>query len=287
MVGVTLGMEARGYMYCTVRSVPVHYQEFGSGVPLINLHGWPAEHGQMVAMMEPLFADRPGWRRIYVDLPGMGRTLGPDWLTSHDMVLDLVTEFVAIVAGERSVLAGHSYGAQLGRGLLHRDSQQYAAALLLSPGGMSDSSERVGPVVLVEEPGFVDALAAERPFLDLFVVRTTPVLDIVRAQAMPGVLTANYEFLSRIDAGPRFSYLSEVPEPFAGPVLICSGRQEPTSYQRLCALLEVYPRGTCAILDRAGHLLFAEQPELFRTLASEWLDRAEEYLSRGRLNEAQ
>jgi len=33
----------------------VHYEEFGSGVPLINLHGRPAEHGQMVATMEPLF----------------------------------------------------------------------------------------------------------------------------------------------------------------------------------------------------------------------------------------
>jgi hypothetical protein len=67
------------------------------------------------------------------------------------------------------------------------------------------------PVVLVEEPGFVGTLEAERPFLDLFVVRTTPVLEMVRAQAMPGVLSADYEFLSQIDAGPRFSYLSEIP----------------------------------------------------------------------------
>jgi pimeloyl-ACP methyl ester carboxylesterase len=126
-------------MFCTVRSVAVHYEEFGRGVPLINLHGGPAKHGQMVAMMEPLFAERPGWRRTCVDLPGMGRTLGPDWLTSHDLMLDFVAEFVAIVAGERSVLVGHSYGAQLVRGLLQRDSQQYAAALLLSPGGMGDS----------------------------------------------------------------------------------------------------------------------------------------------------
>ncbi len=60
-------------MHITVRSIAVHYQEVGVGVPLINLHGWPAEHGQMLAMMEPLFAQRQNWRRIYVDLPGWAR----------------------------------------------------------------------------------------------------------------------------------------------------------------------------------------------------------------------
>jgi hypothetical protein len=35
-------------------------------------------------------------------------------------------------------------------------------------------------------------------------------------------------------------------------------------------------RGTLAILDRTGHLLFAEQPELLAALAGEWLDRSQE-----------
>ncbi len=266
-------------MYATVGSVSMFYEEFGAGMPLINLHGLPAEHGQMVAMMEPLFATRSGWRRIYVDLPGMGRTQGPEWLTSHDQMLELVAEFIRTVAGGRCVFAGHSYGAQLVRGLLQRDGSAYLAALLLSPGSMQVSEEPMLPVVLVEEPGFVDSLVAERPYLDMIVVRTTPVLQIIRAQAMPGVIAADYDFLSRIGAGPRFSYLAQVPQPFDGPVLICSGRQEPFGYQHICALLDIYPRGTCAILDRTGHFLFAEQPELFHTLAGEWLNRTQEHIN--------
>ena len=61
-------------------------------------------------------------------------------------------------------------------------------------------------------------------------------------------------------------------------MLILSGRQDPGGYQHLSDLLSVYPRGTCAILDRAGHLLFAEQPTLLAALGTEWLDRVEEYL---------
>jgi hypothetical protein len=56
-----------------------------------------------------------------------------------------------------------------------------------------------------------------------------------------------------------------------------SGRQEPGGYLHLCDLLSVYPRGTCAILDRAEHLLFAEQPTLLAALATGWLGRVEEY----------
>src|SRR5688572_32370586 len=98
-------------MTCTVRGVTVHYEDIGRGRPIINLHGWPAEHGQMLQMMEPLFGHRQQWRRVYLDLPGMGRTPGPDWLTTHDHMLDFVAEFIELMTDDSPLLVGHSYGA--------------------------------------------------------------------------------------------------------------------------------------------------------------------------------
>lgn len=265
-------------MYCTVRGAKAYYEEIGRGRPIINVHGWPAEHGQMLQMMEPLFEQRQGWRRIYLDLPGMGRTPGPDWLTTHDQMLDFVAEFTELMTDEAPLLVGHSYGAQLVLGLLQRCPHRYTGALLLSPGGPA-AEEELAPTVFGEDPAFLDALDAERPLLKFFVVRTLPVLEIVRSQALPGVACADYEFLARIDQGPDFTYLEETARPFEGPVLVCSGRQDPAGYRRISALLHRFPRGTLAILDRAGHLLFAEQPNMFRHLASEWLDRAAEHTS--------
>ena len=110
------------------RTSTLHFTEHGIGIPIVNLHGWPAEHGQMMAMMEPLFAHRPGWRRIYVDLPGMGLSPGPDWLVSHDQMLEAVSDFIDAVAGDdRVVLAGHSYGATLARGLMAREGSRVGA----------------------------------------------------------------------------------------------------------------------------------------------------------------
>ena len=46
------------------------------------------------------------------------------------------------------------------------------------------------------------------------------------------------------------------------------------------SVLGNYPRGTFAVLDRAGHNLQIEQETGFNALVNEWLDRVEEKLTR-------
>jgi pimeloyl-ACP methyl ester carboxylesterase len=40
--------------------------------------------------------------------------------------------------------------------------------------------------------------------------------------------------------------------------------------------MDAYPRATVAVLDRAGHTLPWEQPEVLKALVAEWLDRVEQ-----------
>ena len=50
-----------------------------------------------------------GWKRIYLDLPGHGRTPGKDWITNQDGMLDVVLDFIdAVIPGQRFVVAGAS-----------------------------------------------------------------------------------------------------------------------------------------------------------------------------------
>jgi pimeloyl-ACP methyl ester carboxylesterase len=54
------------------------------------------------------------------------------------------------------------------------------------------------------------------------------------------------------------------------------GRQDSTvGYAGQWDLLDEYPRATFAVLDRAGHALPHEQPELLGALLREWLRRVE------------
>ena len=101
-------------MKCEVKDVSIYYEEAGSGRPLIALHGMPLDHRHILNDLEPLFVNRKGWRRIYPDLPGLGKTGPVDWITNQDQVLDIVLEFIDTVAPEeRFVVVGTSYGGYL------------------------------------------------------------------------------------------------------------------------------------------------------------------------------
>jgi pimeloyl-ACP methyl ester carboxylesterase len=59
-----------------------------------------------------------------------------------------------------------------------------------------------------------------------------------------------------------------------------AGRQDSVcGYREAMKIIENYPRGTFAVLDRAGHPLAIEQIGLFQALTNEWLNRVEEYIS--------
>ena len=61
-------------VFCDLGNMRVYYETYGEGVPILMIHGFCPDHRLMQGCMEPIFVGRPGWKRIYFDLPGMGRT---------------------------------------------------------------------------------------------------------------------------------------------------------------------------------------------------------------------
>jgi pimeloyl-ACP methyl ester carboxylesterase len=87
-----------------VGQLVVHYVEHGTGRPVLVLHGAGVDHREAEACFE-LAIDGAGLRRIYPDLPGMGRTIAPQTLRSADGVLDTLLKGVRDVP-EHRVVAG-------------------------------------------------------------------------------------------------------------------------------------------------------------------------------------
>ena len=69
--------------YETDRAI-LSWEEHGEGQPIVFLHGWTMNRQVEIEVYEPIFSQRPGWQRIYPDLPGMGlsvaKTIGKDQL---------------------------------------------------------------------------------------------------------------------------------------------------------------------------------------------------------------
>src|SRR6202161_1365891 len=92
--------------------VVFHYVEHGTGRPVLVLHGASVDHREAEACFEPVFGGVTGLRRIYPDLPGMGRTNAPQTLRSADGVLDTLLNFAdKVTDGSAYLLVGHSAGA--------------------------------------------------------------------------------------------------------------------------------------------------------------------------------
>ncbi len=279
-------------MRCELPNISVYYEELGEGQPLLVLPGWAHDSRFAADVIEPYFTARSGWRRIYPDLPGTGQTAGPDWLTTHDQVLEVLLAFIdAVLPGRRFAVVGGSYGGLLARGLVLRRQARIDGVCFLVP-AMGSRASKPPRQTLVRDPAFVAAMQAIDPqgTVDIAALIAgepvqSPHLVGWYQGALRAAMAANGAFLARLrqanDGALDFSFdADDLAEPFAGPTLILTGRQDAiVGYQDAWRLLELYPRATYAVLDRAGHTLFGNQPAVTDALVSEWLDRVEETVS--------
>jgi pimeloyl-ACP methyl ester carboxylesterase len=267
----------------SVRDIPVHYLDEGEGRPVLMLHGRPADHRLMHHNLEPIFQGRSGWRRLYLNLPGMGQTPGADWIKGQDDVLEVVLGFVdAVIPGQRFAVIGVSYGGYLALGVAHRRTADLDGVLLWTPAVTLEPDERKRPAhqVFQQDAATLASLEADEQFwLQVAVVQTPDTLATFRAAVKPGFGLADKAFLERLEEHDAFSFdATEFAEPVLVPTLILAGRQDSiVGYADAANLLEAFPRATLAVLDRAGHGVAGEQRLLFRALVSDWLDRVEEH----------
>lgn len=275
-------------MLCVLDKITVRYEIRGTGRPLLLLHGASLDHRHMMTDMEPIFAGREGWQRIYVDLPGHGKTVASDSLNTQDQLLDLLLEFIDTIIGKQKfVLAGCSYGGYLAQGIVSSRGSQVSGLFLNVPAIHLDREGRKlpEPIKILEDPQLVreaeqvDPRAGE--VIKSQVVQHRSVLEWWIHNSRPAKETFDEDFLDRIYEPENRDLavpICPLPDPFPAPTLILVGKQDTSvGFEDQWQLINRYPRATFAALDRAGHLLSVHQPLLFRAFVAEWLDRVEEY----------
>src|SRR5512140_2485094 len=149
-------------MKCQLANLSVHYEIMGEGKPLVMISGIPSDHQIIASWMEPIFTSRPGWQRIYFDLPGTGQTPATG-ITTIDQVLDVVCEFIDhILPGQNFVLLGLSVGGYLARGYVHRNPERVNGLCLLVPWLSEHEDEDLpSPTVISRDPDAMRELSAE------------------------------------------------------------------------------------------------------------------------------
>jgi pimeloyl-ACP methyl ester carboxylesterase len=249
--------------------VTVHSVEHGSGRPVLVLHGAGVDHREAEACFEPAFEGVVGLRRIYPDLPGMGRTVAPETLQSADDVLDVLLDFAdEVTGGAGHLLVGHSAGAYYAQAMAARRPAQVAGLALVCP--LLPAVRDIPEHRVVVGSGEI----GDDGFRSYFVIQTPEMLEPYERYVAPAAALVDQAASRRI--GERWTLTPDGAAAYAGPTVVVAGRLDSTvGYAAATDLLDHCPHASLAVLDDAGHALPHEQPELLRALLGEWLTRVD------------
>ncbi len=247
----------------------VHYVEHGTGRPVLVLHGAGVDHREAEACFEPVLDGVAGLRRIYPDLPGMGRTIAPATLRSADDVLGTLLGFAhGVGGGTPYLLIGHSAGAYYAQAIAARRPTQVAGLALVCP--LLPELRDIPEHHVVTGCGDL----GDDVFRGYFVIQTPDMLDRYERYVAPAAALIDAAALERI--GERWTLTADHSPPYAGPTVVVAARMDSTvGYAAARDLLDYYPHASLAVVDAAGHALPHEQPELLRALLAEWLARVD------------
>jgi pimeloyl-ACP methyl ester carboxylesterase len=260
-------------MEIRINGVLIHYVELGSGVPLLALHGAGVDHREIEAALEAIIP-KEGYRRIYPDLPAMGRSTAGG-LASNEDVVRLLGDFIDELGIDELLLLGHSYGAYLARGLAAQRPDSVLGLAVVCPLGESTGATQEQRAV-VEQAAAYDELETDQceGFNRYFVVRTPENARRYRDFVVPGIAEVDEDALARIFANWTVDVESAE---YAGPTLVVVGRLDSTvGYASGVELLDAYSHASLAVVEDAGHALMHERPVLLASLINDWLERSTE-----------
>ena len=256
-------------METRVGEVVVHYVEHGTGRAVLVLHGAGVDHREAEACFEPALDGVAELRRIYPDLPGMGRTITPDTMCSADDVLDTLLDFADdVIGGTAYLLIGHSAGGYYARAMAARRPERVAGLALVCP-LLPDVRDVPEHRVVAGSDEIGDEV-----FRSYFVTQTWEMLDRYEHYVAPAAALVDRAAVQRI--AERWALTADHAPAYAGPTLIVAGRLDSTvGYAAASDLVDHYPHASLAVVDDAGHALPHELPDLLRALLAEWLARVE------------
>lgn len=254
----------------------IDYEVIGSGTPVLIIHGWGISKLTMKGAFEPVFTELEGYKRYYIDLPGMGNSGHGDVKNSDDM-LELIHGFAVDVIGEPFIIAGQSYGGLLTRGFVNKYPDLIKKIILLVPCIIPGVRQgRVEPLKVVEKDDeLLSSLTKEERdnFTMMNVLLTKDVWERYNKYLLPALNSADWEFLNNVLEGSFSFDPDDLKDPCTKPSLIIAAKQDTeVGYKDQFDLMQKYTNATYCAVERAGHNLQIEQPEIFEGLVKNWLE---------------
>lgn len=259
------------------RDTKLYYKVIGNGKPMLLIHGWGVDHRLMSGCMEPVFETlNKEFKRIYIDLPGMGKSEAGSLRTADEILSLLKTFIFEMIPDENILLMGESFGGYLSRGLVKMIPEKIDGLILLCPAVYTGFRRgKVIPHKVLEcDEEFLNTLSKEEKesFSYMNVILTEKVWRQYKKDVYDAVLHQNTHYLSNVLKGECSFDVDDLSEAFTKPTLMLVGKQDTeVGYEDQFKLIKLYPNMSYVAINRAGHNLQNEQPLAFAGNVTAWL----------------
>jgi len=271
-------------MVCLVRDIPVYYEEYGKGKPVLFISGYRLDYRMMADPFESIFSEMHGYRRIYLDLPGTGKTPSANWIKNADNYLEVVIDFINTVIGEENfLLAGQSHGGYISQGLVYKMGDRIDGVLLLCPqvDQREEKEENLPSRQILYKSEHMDSVEmdsdTDKYYMDIAVIATPKIYKKWQDVISPAFQIADMDFFANRSVWYSDELHKAVSKTvFNKPSCILTGKQgHITGYKIAYELFERFTRATFVVADCAGHIMHAEREPLFKQLVIDWIERVE------------
>jgi len=148
-------------MKINIFGTDIHYEQIGEGIPMLIIPGLFISSQSMMPVFEPVVSETNRFKRIYIDMPGMGQSPRHSLENNSESMIKIATEFVKQVIGDEPFyLTSYSYGGYIATGIAREMKEQVLAEIRVCAVIKAEMKRRNIPAhkVLNIEDGVLDGL---------------------------------------------------------------------------------------------------------------------------------
>ena len=251
--------------------IELAYDDVGTGLPLLFIHGWPHNRSLWAAQLSGLPTHA---RCVAPDLRGFGGSSVSAPYSINQYADDLAA-FLGVLGIDRAVVCGVSMGGYVALSMLRRHPSLLRALILTSTRATADTPEarvkRARLIEFVREHG-VEELAGRqlKAMVGATTFNTRPdvreALRLLMAGApADGVIGALEAMAARADSTDLLPSISM-------PTLVVSGSEDTfTPPDEIRTMTDAIPGARLEVIQRTGHVCCYERPAAFNHVVSEFL----------------
>jgi pimeloyl-ACP methyl ester carboxylesterase len=236
--------------------VDLYYEEYGEGIPVIFLHGFPFDH----TIWEPIIPLLEKEARLILpDLRGFGKSPVTEGIYSMRLLAEDIHQLVNHLGIEKAILVGHSMGGYVSLTFAHSYPGHLLGLGLVSTQAAADTPERRQARYKTAE---AVAHKGAKVVASSMVNSLTPRADLVESihelilNAHPtGIVGALKGMAERPD-------LTGILADIHVPAVVLSGTAEQLlAQEKIQTLAQMLSMGWLVEIQGAGHMLMMEDPQ--------------------------